>query len=62
MCVSERDELRHKAQEMEGQVQELFLRNRELQTENDEIPILRDSLQEMKYTESKVVSIRRHCC
>ena len=35
---------------------ELYQRNRDLQLENDEIPILRDSVEEMKYLESKVVS------
>ena len=32
------------------------LQNHTLQLENEEIPILRDSLEEMKYLESKVVS------
>ena len=34
----------------------LALQNHTLQLENEEIPILRDSLEEMKYLESKVVS------
>ena len=52
----ERDELKHKVNDLEVQVQDSFQKNRDLQLENDEIPILRDSLEEMKYLESKVVS------
>ncbi len=37
------------------QVQDLLERNRGLQLENEEIPLLRDSVEEMKYMESKVV-------
>ncbi len=43
---------------VEGQVGELYQRNRDLQLENDEIPILRDTVEEMKYLESKVVGIK----
>ena len=55
---AERDELKHKAEEAEGQVRELYQKCRELSQENQEIPILRDSLEEMKYLQSKVVSQR----
>ena len=51
----ERDELKHKAEEAEAQVKELYQKCRELALENQEIPILRDSLEEMKYLQSKVV-------
>lgn len=54
---SERDELKVKVGELEGQLGELYQRNRDLQLDNDEIPILRDSVEEMKYLESKVVSL-----
>ena len=53
---AERDELKHKAEEADAQVRELFQKCRELTQENQEIPILRDSLEEMKYLQSKVVS------
>ena len=52
---AERDELKHKAEEAESQVRELYQKCRELSLENQEIPILRDSLEEMKYLQSKVV-------
>ena len=54
--LAERDEYKHKSEELEVQIQELVERNRNLQLENEEIPILRDSIEEMKYLESKVVS------
>ena len=54
---AERDELKHKAEEAETQVRELYQKCRELAQENQEIPILRDSLEEMKYLQSKVVSL-----
>ena len=38
-------------------MRELFQKCRELTQENQEIPILRDSLEEMKYLQSKVVSV-----
>ncbi len=47
--------------EVEGQLTELFQRNRSLQVENDEIPILRDSIEEMRYLESKVVCVWCGC-
>ena len=53
---AERDELKHKAEEAEAQIRELYQKCRELSQENQEIPILRDSLEEMKYLQSKVVS------
>ena len=53
---SERDDLKHRCEELTGQLQELLERNRALLLENEEIPILRDSIEEMKYLESKVVS------
>ncbi len=43
--------------EVEGQLTELFQINRNLQVQNDEIPILRDSIEEMRYLESKVVCV-----
>ena len=52
---AERDELKHKAEEAEAQVRELYQKCRELSQENQEIPILRDSLEEMKYLQCKVV-------
>ena len=54
---AERDELKHKAEEAEAQVREYYQKCRELSQENQEIPILRDSLEEMKYLQSKVVSV-----
>lgn len=54
--LTERDDLKHKLSDLAVQFQDLFQKNRDLQLENDEIPILRDSLEEMKYLESKVVS------
>ena len=53
---AERDEFKHKAEEVDAQVRELYQKCRELTLENQEIPILRDSLEEMKYLQSKVVS------
>ena len=38
-------------------MQQLMERNRELQLENEEIPVLKDSMEEMKYLESKVVRV-----
>ena len=55
MCV-ERDDYKHKCNELERQLQEALERNRVLMHENEEIPILRDTVEEMKYMESKVVS------
>lgn len=54
---AERDELKHKTEEAEAQVRELYQKCRELTQENQEIPILRDSLEEMKYLQSKVVRV-----
>ncbi len=60
---SERDDLRHLSEELEAKVLDLSQRNQELLQENEEIPILRDSLEEMKYLESKVVrSLRLAQC
>ena len=33
----------------------VLIQNQDLQLENEEIPVLKDSLEEMKYLESKVV-------
>lgn len=52
---TERDDLKQKCEELEGQLHEVVERNRILTSENEEIPILRDSVEEMKYMESKVV-------
>ncbi|CAI8020668.1 Probable RNA-binding protein 19 [Geodia barretti] len=53
---TERDELKHRVQELDSQTTDLLQKNRELQVENEEISVLRDSLEEMKYMESKVKS------
>lgn len=52
----ERDDYKHKCNELERQLQEVLERNRVLTQQNEEIPILQDSVEEMKYMESKVVS------
>lgn len=51
---TERDDYKQKCEELEGQLQEVLERNRNLSLEMEEIPILRDSVEEMKYMESKV--------
>lgn len=51
---TERDDFKHKCAELENQLQDVLERNRALTQENEEIPILRDSVEEMKYLESKV--------
>ena len=38
-------------------MRDLYQKCRELSQENQEIPILRDSLEEMKYLQSKVVGV-----
>ena len=53
---SERDDCKHKCADLVAQLQEVSERNRTLALENEEIPVLRDSVEEMKYLESKVVS------
>ena len=56
VLVPERDELQHRVQELDSQVTEQLQKNRDLQVENEEISVLRDSVEEMKYLENKVVS------
>ena len=91
VMISERDELQHRVQELDTQINDLVQKvecyihymgecslcvcvgvcvcvcvcvcvlsswqNRDLQVENEEIVILRDSVEEMKYMESKVVRV-----
>ena len=57
LCCSERDDFKHKVNEQSTQMQGLLEQNRALQVENEELPLLRDTVEEMKYLESKVVSI-----
>ena len=59
--IPERDELQHRVQELDSQMTDLLQKNRDLQVENEEIAVLRDSLEEMKYMESKVVSHMTSC-
>ncbi len=55
VCCAERNDCRHKIEELSTQVQSLMDQNRSLQIENEELPQLRDTVEEMKYLESKVV-------
>ena len=55
-CPSEKDDHKQKLDELSLQVEQILEQNRTLQLENEEIPLLRDSVEEMKYLESKVVS------
>ena len=55
MCA-ERDDYKQKCEELEAQLHQVLERNRTLAQENEEIPFLRDSVEEMKYMENKVVS------
>jgi hypothetical protein len=57
---TERDDCKQKIEELAAQLQELSEKNRALAVENEEIPLLRDSVEEMKYLESKVVSDMNH--
>ena len=83
VMILERDELQHRVQELDTQINDLMQKvecnihylgecllclcvcvcvlsswqNRDLQVENEEIVILRDSVEEMKYMESKVVCV-----
>ena len=51
---AENDELPEYNTELQARISDLERRNEELMVENSEIPHLRDTVEELRYSESKV--------